>query len=285
MYLVNKKLKSMDKEARDVRLQEVKTTQIHPLLHWRAIPVLPLKEVTYRNEDTLSEKALSQTQLAVMHKTYLGSNTIGICEIDSMERFIELEQDYEIFNIYLNFRYDGYGRCNNWARFFQLPKEYNQQNWDCAFFPELAREENGIMIVEVENLYCCVEIYQVKRWLAWPGMYEYPFECFEENYPYFCRCNRLLSVLYEDKLLRSFLENRGVDFDDNFEKWRPDQIRDAASDMRNYCDKLMTGEEMISESNRPLNVLSATQLFEVVEKMQVAIECLGQGSPTIPRQF
>ena len=214
-----------------------------------------------------------------MHKAYFGSNTVGLCEIDSMKRLIELEEEYELFEIYLNFPFDGRRNCNLWARFFELPKEYSEQRWDCVFFPELAREENGVMILEVENLYYCMSIYQMKRWLAWPSMYEYPFECREDNFPNFCRCNRLLDALFKDKLLRRFFEDRGVDYDDDFEKWRPDQMRDAVSDMRNYCNKLMTGEEMISQSDRPLNVLSATQLFEIVEKVEVSIECLGQGSP------
>ena len=166
-----------------------------------------------------------------------------------------------------------------WTRFVQLPKDYYQPNWDCVFFEELAWAENGSMVVEAKNFSTCMAIYELKLWLAWPGKYDYPFECFGFHDDH-CPCETIFSVLLTDKRLSRFFENRETDCtDENFEDWR-DQMKAAASDMRNYCDKLMTGEEVISESNRALNVLSATQVFEMAEKVKSVIKCISQGLPT-----
>ena len=71
---INKKLKLMDKAYRNQRLEEYDDSD----------DPLPFTEVTYRKQP-----ALSQTQLAVMHKTLFSSSTIAICKGNSMKDFVK----------------------------------------------------------------------------------------------------------------------------------------------------------------------------------------------------
>ena len=57
-------------------------------------PTEPFTEVLYRNRSDLN---LTQTQLAVMHESYFKSNSIAMCEIDSMATFLHAV-DYARFH-------------------------------------------------------------------------------------------------------------------------------------------------------------------------------------------
>ena len=64
LYIVNKKLKAMDKTRRNRRLEKLETDNQY----------VPIKKVTYRTQRFDS----SQTQLAVMHKHYFFLNTVAV---------------------------------------------------------------------------------------------------------------------------------------------------------------------------------------------------------------
>ena len=81
---VNKKLKSMDKAYRKQRFEASEDDE----------DPIPFTEVTYRKQPTLS-----QTQLAVMHKTLFSSSTIAICKDNSIRDFVK---DFEHFFVYIN---------------------------------------------------------------------------------------------------------------------------------------------------------------------------------------
>ena len=263
---------------------------------------IPFTEVSYRKKP-----ALSQKQLAVMHKVYLKFNSIAICKIDTMERFLEMtkawtdeitktsyfdmdrwDPDPELRQNVNEMFEEIWGWTGEyWARFIQLPKDYpNGPQADCTFFEELAQDENGTPTVDVKQFSLCMAVYKLKQWLAWPSKYDYPFGCycfFSFKYTD-CQCKKILAVVWTDKLLRSFFEKRGIEWNyladnNDIDDWHPDEMKAAASDMRNYSNKLMTGEEMICPSNRALNVLCATQVFKIAGKVDVAIDCISQGSP------
>ena len=44
--------------------------------------------------------------------------------------------------------------------------------------------------------------------------------------------------------------------------------------MKKYCKKLVTGEEMICQSNRYKNLFSASQLSKLVQKFEQMLECI-----------
>ena len=80
---INKKLKSMDKAYRKQRFEASEENE----------DPLPFTEVAYRKQP-----ALSQTQLAVMHKTLFSSSTIAIFKDYSKQ---ELVEDLEHWCVYI----------------------------------------------------------------------------------------------------------------------------------------------------------------------------------------
>ena len=52
------------------------------------------------------------------------------------------------------------------------------------------------------------------------------------------------------------------------------QLERACIDMKAYCKKLVTGEEMIGQSSRCKNLSSSSQLHKIVEKMDETLECI-----------
>ena len=317
LYLINKKLKSIEKAERDEPLKDYNDENEDRRKFYEAnfgadstLPnegrEIPFTGVSYRKKPGFSE-----TQLAVMNKAYLNFNSIAICKIDTMERFLEMTREWSDEMIKTSYfdmgcwdfdsddESDHKQKVNEmfeeiwewsgsyWARFIQLPKDYSDgPQSDCVFFEELARDENGTPTVDVKQFSLCLAIYKLKQWLTWPSKYKYPFDCFGFfSFKYTdCQCKKILAVVFTDKLLRSFFEKRGIEWNyltdnNDIDDWRPDEMKAAASDMRNYSNKLMTGEEMICPSNRALNVLCATQVFKIAGKVDVAIDCISQGSP------
>ena len=52
------------------------------------------------------------------------------------------------------------------------------------------------------------------------------------------------------------------------------QLTDACVAMKAYCKKLVTGEEMICQSNQYKNLFSASQLSKMVQKFEQTLECI-----------
>ena len=144
LYTVNKKLKSKDKAARD---QTLKATAKPEQRDNDMEPTEPFTEVLYRNRSDLN---LSQTQLAVMHDSYFKSNSIAVCELDSMEAFLHAvgrarfrtsSRDFK--DLLWLYRYGHVKKLKNpVARFLQLPKEYCRPHSECLYLGELAFKLN-----------------------------------------------------------------------------------------------------------------------------------------------
>ena len=111
-------------------------------------PTEPFTEVLYRNRSDLN---LTQTQLAVMHESYFKSNSIAICEIDSMETFFRAVDMARYRSPCRDFkdlmrinRYRQFEVKNPVARFLQLPKEYYRAQSECLYLGELALKFNQV---------------------------------------------------------------------------------------------------------------------------------------------
>ena len=139
MYIVNKKLKSKDKETRDQKLKASHRPNDPD-------PIEPFTEVSYR---TRSDLNLSQTQLAVVHESYFKSNSVAVCEIDSMETFFHavdrawFRSSCRDFKDLIWIKRPDFSKVKNpVARFFQLPMDYIRPHCDSLYLGELAFKLN-----------------------------------------------------------------------------------------------------------------------------------------------
>ena len=139
LYVVNKKLKSKDKAARD---QKIKAFDDRQKAHYAE----PFTEVSYLNRSDLNT---SQTQLAVMHETYFKSNSIAVCGDNSMEAYLENIDFARIVTRSPDYRdllcidRDNKSKVKNpVVRFLQLPEDYIRPHSNCFYLGELAFKLN-----------------------------------------------------------------------------------------------------------------------------------------------
>ena len=279
LYIVNKKLRTMDKKSRDNTIQEFNQYS------WMNPVASPFTEIAYRKRRLLY---LSETELAVMHKINFDSNSIAVCKISSMSQFFAsvnrggLAAKSREYRNFLDFKDRGADArvTTAPARFFQLPKDYFRPHSDVALFAELAWKEDGVMMVDADNFALCLTIWRLKEWLVNPVDNSYPLSClFVDRIN--CRCLNLLHAMRTDDRLRKFISNeatfKGIDFDTcDYGHDFTENIRGLYSarwGIKGFAKKLITGEEMISRSNRAENVLSASQLLRMLEKLSSIIEC------------
>ena len=71
-----------------------------------------------------------------------------------------------------------------------------------------------------------------------------------------------------------------IDYDSVDDEDEPVSLRDSYMELqsvhretKNYARKLLTGEEMISRSIRSINVLAASQLQRIREKLEIILKC------------
>ena len=264
LYIVNKKLRAMDKAARNEEIHDFYSDGFYPDSQH------PFTEVVYRKRNF---PELSQTQLAVMHKANFDLNSTAVCKLNSMSEFFynitraKLAAKSKNFRTFLKYNQrDASTPVKNApARFIQLPKDYFRPHSDCHFFAELAWKENGIMMVDADNFALCLIIWRLKEWLVNPIENKYPVCCQFDRRENSCVCQNLLHAMRTDNRLRKFLEGRTI-----FEVNVLELILD---EMKNFAKKLITGEEMISQSNRAENVLSALQMDRIIDKFESIIEC------------
>ena len=284
LYIVNNKVRAMDKETRDDILQNFEN---HRLARWMDPVIGPFTEIAYRKQNL----DLSQTELAVMHKVNFDCNSTAVCKLNSMGQFfhnIERARQYARSLDYGRFLHFQQRTAeaqveNPVARFMQLPKDYYRPHSDCSFFGELAWKENGVMTVEADNFALCLSIWTLKEWLANPIDNSYPLSCrFYRGY--YCCGRNLLRAMWTDDRLQAFLKDKAIL--DEIEIFDPqddeendpeslqanyDELKRAHREMGDFATKLVTGEETISRSIRSLNVLAASQLERMLEKFETHI--------------
>ena len=276
LYIVNKKLRTMDQAERDRKIHNFGRYSLNS-----SIPD-PFTEITYRKQFA----EFSQTKLAVMHKINFDSNSTAVCKLNSMSQFL-----VSIFGRREHYYPPVYWQLNIVAaRFIQLPKDYFRPHSDCHFFGELAWKENGIMMVDADNFALCLIIWRLKEWLVNPIENEYPlFPCkLGGEGGISCPCHSLLDAMRTDDRLRKFLEGRtifeGIDYDLWEESISEDQrnqdweennnvLELIRREMKIFYKKLITGEEMVSQSNRAENVLSALQMDKLIDRFKNITHC------------
>ena len=283
LYIVNKKLTAMDKETRDDKIQNFG----HESRPWMKPIPGPFTEIAYRKQNSSD---LWQIELAVMHKINYDSNSTAICKLNSMDEFFRKMNRAAAFAKSADYkRFLDYEQGtavvrvkNPVARFFQLPKDYYRPHSDCLFFGELAWKENGVMTVEANKFALCLTVWTMKEWLANPIDNSYPLKCRLNGG--LCCCQNLLHAMCTDDRLRPFVEDKTIfnviDYDSVDDEDEPVSLRDSYMELqsvhretKNYARKLFTGEEMISRSIRSINVLAASQLQRIREKLEIILKC------------
>ena len=276
LYIVNKKLRSMDNSERKRLIQDLDPLDLTE-------PSEPFTDVVYRRTKYWN---LSQTQLAVMHKINFDSNSTAVCKLNSMNEFFSHlfrgarfagSREFRKFLSYDD-RIAGSKAETSVVRYVQLPKDYFRPHSDCVFFGELAWKENGVMMVDSENFALCLLIWKLKEWIVLPRERHYPLSCQRVHGPS-CRCRNLLDAMWTDDFMRMFFHDQGIvnnisviDTDDGLR--RHNALESAQDHMQTFCRKLITGEEMISRSNRAFNVLAATQLQRILQELDTTLRCI-----------
>ena len=239
---------------------------------------MPFREVCYQKKSTLC-----QTQLAVMHKTYFDFNSTAICKLSSLKLFLDRVEwgytlsDYTSHKIryLLWWARDFSDKLDDTlVRYIQLPKDYFRPHSDSYYFGEVAFKQNGVMIVEADKLALCTTICKLKDWLVFPGR-PYPLACSNFSDSRWCFCSNLLHAMWTDDKLRNFFEEQGIhELKEDINSEYCDQLEEVYSSMIDYCAKLITGEKMISRSNRAANVLASTQLRLILKEFSTMLRCL-----------
>ena len=282
LYIVNKKLRKMHNSARNQILQD----------YMLALLPVPFTEIVYRKRKF---EELSETELAVMHMVNYNANSTAVCKLNSMSQFLNSVNragrltNWHFYSTFLNYTQGDAAApvVNPPARFIQLPKDYFRPHSDCSFFGELAWKEGGVMMVEADKFALCMIIWKLKDWLVDPINNSYPLSCgwAGPGGRLDCSCQNLLRAMWTDDRLRNILQDetifQGIDiyiYDDDqsleaAQRARYAQLQLVYDQMEGYAGKLITGEEMICRSNRALNVLSASQLQKMLEKLESIINC------------
>ena len=215
------------------------------------------------------------TESAVMHKTRFHSTSVAVTDLKSMElfgfklerlqivshekfvflrspffehfSFVQLPKDWDLLETDLNLL---------WSEFIfgqSLQKDYYRPYQDCVLFDELAFNLDGDMVVEIRNLEACLRIWDVKEWLTDPSK-NYPFSC-SDNY-YMCLCHNIVETLWHADTFRRIFSDVGISqFGNGRNTWS-----EMSSLLLNYAKKLYTGEEMVANSSRALNVLTSSHV-------------------------
>ena len=134
------------------------------------------------------------------------------------------------------------------------------------------------MVVELGELAKCLRIWEMKEWLADPSKHN-PLTC--ENYynrtvlniTHYswknCRCHNIIEALWCDDTFRRIFSEARIDRNNN----QPSSWRRIHRQLIDYAKKLYSGEEMVSNSNRALNVLTSSQAKRLANSVTTAIKC------------
>ena len=123
------------------------------------------------------------------------------------------------------------------------------------------------MVVELEKLPECMRIWDIKEWLTDPSK-NYPLVC-HGGYSRFCRCHGIVETLWYDETFRRILSAAGIDRNDE----RSTTWKRIRREIMSYAKKLYSGEEMVSNSSRSLNVLTSSHAKRLAALVKAACRC------------
>ena len=133
------------------------------------------------------------------------------------------------------------------------------------------------MMVEFSMLPVCMRIWDVKEWLTDPSKKKCysPYNWLIESN---CRCQNIIEALWYDDTFRRVFTEAGISrHDESFSTFR--EIHRLVF---GYAKKLYSGEEMVSHSNRALNVLTACHAKQLALSVGVAVRCKERSSRPRP---
>ena len=288
LYVVNKKLRSMDKTSREKKLHE-----IFPRGYLLDSSLKHFDQSVYVVYRTGVPEQFSQIEFAVMHTLCLNSKATAAFGIYCMDNFEFALRQPSVKDVFFDPCKDiSKQEADDLVRFVQLPGDYKQQMKlyeDTIFFPELSWDESGERIVEFEKFALLMIIHRLKRWLAIPSEY-YPL-CDPRrrampNDRSYCNgsCSNLLHAMWTDDFLRGFFQEQGIQHSitdwaaEGLDEWgnepvRPETIDEARRYMNGYSYELLAGTKKISETNRAINVLASVHLTQLAEKLRMNISC------------
>ena len=131
------------------------------------------------------------------------------------------------------------------------------------------------MVVGLGELGKCMRIWEMKEWLADPSKHN-PLACETHGrtmVPWIvfvdCSCHNIIETLWCDDTFRRIFSEAGIDRNDTqLSTWR-----NIYRLLRDYAQKLYSGEEMVSNSNRALNVLTSSQAKRLANSVMMACKC------------
>ena len=270
IYMVNKKMKMMDKMRRE-----------HDL-HLRFDTSESIYEVKYLNR---FPSEFSETEKAVTHQHYFERSSVAQTKAIDMLEFVN--------------KCKTSGHVNPWdankikqvkksVQFFELPDDYYGENPvidDCSVLADLAERKNGMILVRSKHLNQCVATWEIARWLV-VGDCQYPLKCMElmvQENVYTCHCLYLVYIFWSSSTIESVFVGSGV------ERVTTNNLNDLVEQdpfeaMKQLCEWTLAGAEKgVSEllsgrlklyESRPRNVLFATQLRLLTKKLDCALDCV-----------
>ena len=122
------------------------------------------------------------------------------------------------------------------------------------------------MMVELAMLPECMRIWDIKAWLTDPSKNN-PLSCFDADYD--CRCRNIVETLWYDGTFRRILTEAGISRHDD----HLSTLREIQRLVIDYAKKLYSGEEVVSQSNRALNVLTSSHAKRLATSVAVAVRC------------
>ena len=303
LYIVNKKLRSSDKARRDQIIEDIIIQPVNEESR-------PFSKVLNRRRTPLdfNQTELAVMHVANFNSSYIAvceHNTM-----DTFVRSVQLaaRRTYSRYYSRLLGSIPGYHKdyndgieygkhVKNVVGFVQLPKDYFSQYSESLletgghFFGELAWKEDDVIMVEADKFALCMNIWKLKQWLVLPGYNQYPLSCEIISQQFPCRCKGIIRAMWTDRTIRMFFEDQGIAeythwYLGDYESYRGQllplagriEVRDyrsglqrARDEMKNFCKKLITGEEMISDTNKSMNVLFSLQLQRILKKLDAAL--------------
>ena len=247
LYIVNKKLESRDIKERNEAFDDD-----------RSLEASMFAGVTgYRS----MAANISQAEKAVMHKLFFDQNSIASCDLGSTENLMAVTQQFHLFDYCKNA--DVPTPCQ--VGFIKLPGDFLQPDKNCiepcTLFKELAWEEKDMILIDAKQFIECILIRKLKLWLENCAK-AYPIQCRMKNPPCLmaqtCRCRNIFRVA--TFMTENFVHRFGLQNIRAQTEMRLSGLPAISRALLRNCKKLMTGKELISESNRAENVLLAMQL-------------------------
>ena len=274
LYIVNKKLQTMDRSARIDKIIKYQSRRVFKELYYRQKP-----------------RGYSQEELTVMHKVYFDSNATAESGYDSMkdfqtfiwdewfpgDGFMDTRHDYPV---------DEEISRPDLFRFVKLPDDYKPLSNGYNFFDDLSWKENGAILVKAAQIPKFMLIYEFNQWFT-DHTQRFPLDCSRHvtvNGPSpHCDCREIYPLLWSGGFFRRIFRERGIEPMAGISTFPPARapvtvdtrlhhLLDMVEAMNEYVGRL-SRKEIVLDEDHGLNLLAAFQLKILAEKLGEAHLC------------